>query len=380
MTFKVRHSRLFALVLATIFALPFSLGWLTGLFIWTSPLVFLNSLSSQSLSWLSIIGAIILIFVTLRHRWYCRWLCPTGLLCDSVSKLSRLRVLKGMPPLGIFLAALVFGAAIFDVPALGLLDPIVAFHAFFSGFKVSLVPALLSMAGLIFIVGINFISRHVWCNKLCPLGGLQDGLTSLRKMMTKKDERATAFDVGRRAAIGALGGFGFAVLFKRSIATSASIIRPPAALPEGQFQSTCIRCGNCARACPTHIIQSSFDANDIAGLLTPKISFTHGYCLPACTACGTVCPSGAIKTFSKNDKKSLVLGIAHIDVENCLLSRHKECDRCQFYCDYDAVMIHPSDFELAAWPEINRQRCVGCGACAVVCPANAIRIEAAPQI
>ena len=377
MKLKSKHSRIFALLFAIIFALPFSFDWLTGLFIWTSPLIFLNAIvSRQALSVFSAISIFVLILVSIRHRWYCRWLCPTGLLCDSASKLSRLKLLIWLPSLGIFFAAIILAATIFGVPAFSIFDPIVAFHAFMSGFSEdTLVAALLSMAGLLLIVSMNFFSRHVWCQKICPLGGLQDGLTSLRKLILKKAKVSSEFKAGRRAAIGVLGGFGAAVLFKRSLVNSGSKIRPPAALPDGAFQSTCIRCGNCARACPTHIIQSSFEADDPAGLLTPKISFAQGYCLPDCTACGSVCPSGAIKRFSKKDKKSLVMGIARIDVPHCLLSQHKECDRCQFYCDYDAVVIHQSDFELTAWPEVDEQRCVGCGACAVVCPEKVIQVE-----
>lgn len=377
MTIKSKQSRLFFLALATIFALPFSFGRLSGFFLWTSPLLFLSLLvSRQQLSFFSVIGAVMLILVTLRHRWYCRWMCPTRVLCDGAAQFDRLNWMRNLPPLGIYIAAAVLGAALIGVFLFSLLDPIAVFHGFFSTFRAqSLSVALLSLSGLCFVVGINFLSRHAWCQKLCPLGGLQDALTFIRKIILHKTERSSSVDIGRRAAMSALGGFGLGLLCKKSITATTSMIRPPASLPESDFFSTCLRCGNCMRACPMDIIRPSFDPRDCAGLLTPFISFSHGYCLPQCSKCGAVCPSGAIGRFSVFDKKSLVMGIARIDVANCLLLRFKECDRCRFYCEYDAVSIRTSDMDFKTWPEIELNRCVGCGACAVVCPARVITIE-----
>jgi Pyruvate/2-oxoacid:ferredoxin oxidoreductase delta subunit len=89
--------------------------------------------------------------------------------------------------------------------------------------------------------------------------------------------------------------------------------------------------------------------------------------------CGTVCPSGAIKQFARDEKKNLVIGIAHVNLENCLLTTFKECDLCKKYCEYNAVEIQSNRFP--AFPIIVEDRCVGCGACVVVCPERVIHVE-----
>jgi len=183
------------------------------------------------------------------------------------------------------------------------------------------------------------------------------------------------FRRGRRMALGALFGIGLSLVFKRVVKAEATRIRPPGALPVKIFQATCIRCGNCAKACPTAIIQSSFDGSNLIGLLTPFVAFTSGYCLPECTACGGVCPSGAIRPFSRQEKKTLVMGIARIEKQGCLLIEQKECDRCRFYCVYDAITIQASKIDFSVWPEVHPERCVGCGACVLACPARVICVD-----
>jgi Fe-S-cluster-containing hydrogenase component 2 len=90
---------------------------------------------------------------------------------------------------------------------------------------------------------------------------------------------------------------------------------------------------------------------------------------------GTVCPSGAIQRFSEGDKKNLVMGIACIRKEGCLLMTQKECDRCRHYCTYDAVSIRISDIDFSAWPVIHEDKCVGCGACVIACPVHVITVK-----
>lgn len=380
MRIRPKQTRLLSLAVATIFALPISFGWLTGIYVWTSPLVVLDAVFARRLlSPLLLLGAVVLILVTRRHRWYCRWMCPVGVLCDAASKRGPRTSLTWLPRLGIFMAILILAAALLRLPGFGLLDPIVIFQSFFNGLQKTAMPAIaLSLAGLLFIVSINFFSKHIWCTKLCPLGGLQDLIIAIKKIIQQKSTRSESFDLGRRAALGVLGGFGLGVLMKKSRKATAAI-RPPGALSEGDFQTTCLRCGNCIKACPTDIIQSGFEASDLIGLLTPVVSFSTGYCLTDCTNCGRVCPSGAIRRFSKADKKSLVMGIARIDIKNCLLSKQQECDRCRHYCDYDAVTIQTSETGFQAWPEVDKKRCVGCGACVLACPERVIEIRKTAQ-
>lgn len=358
-------------------ALPLSWGAVTGLFLWTSPLLFLDTiLSRQAVSSWAVLGAISWVLVFIRHRWYCRWLCPTGCLCDAVSHKRQHRRLSRCPRVGPVLAVVILLAAATRVPALGVLDPILIFHAFWDGCRPQpLWLASLKMAGLLAVVGINGFIPRLWCGRLCPLGGLQDVVTRLKRGLSNQSKSNRGFLPGRRMTLAACTGLGIGLIAGKTPDHTSRAIRPPGALPGDMFSATCIRCGNCGKACPTHIIKASLNTSDWTSLLTPTLSFASGYCQTDCTACGDVCPSGAIERFSKEDKQKLVVGVAHIQKEHCLLARQKECDRCQFYCDYDAITIHASDIDFSAWPEVHGDRCVGCGACVAACPESVISVE-----
>jgi ferredoxin-type protein NapF len=269
-----------------------------------------------------------------------------------------------------------FMIALLGGRCLSTFDPISIFHIFFDAFRKQHASVIaLKLSGMLFVVAINFAVPHIWCRRLCPLGGLQDMLRSFNRLFAKKRTKTSLLPTGRRLVLGILLGFGVKLTLHRVIGPiSKAQIRPPGALPDEQFKTVCYRCGNCSKACPTDIIRSSFDPSDIMGLLTPHIEFDTGYCLPECTACGNVCPSTAIRRFTKQDKQKLIMGIASIQSDKCLLSEHKECDLCYRYCTYEAVEIRSSDRELSARPEILTDICVGCGACMVVCPTLAIVI------
>ena len=315
MKWSSKKCRILCLLVACVFAMPLSFGKLTGLFLWTSPLLLLTTLLSRhGLAHLSILGSISLLLIFVRHRWYCRWLCPTGFLCDAVSRWSRFTLLQKCPRMGSVVAVAVLVGAAVGVSLFALLDPISMFHAFFNAFQgIPISRMVVNLAGLALVVGINTMAPKIWCTKLCPLGGLQDLAIWPRERTEKKQN--VAFQQGRRLTLGVLSGLGIGLIMTKMTHAKSNKIRPPGALTEEAFSLTCIRCGNCMKACPTDIVHSSLDASYMTDLMTPQVSFTSGYCLPNCTACGSVCPSGAIKRFSRADKKTLVMGIARIKKE-----------------------------------------------------------------
>ncbi len=373
MRIKPQHTRLGVLILIVLSVVPVSFAWIFGFVVWTSPLVFIASLRSLSLSIMSLLGLAALILVLQRPRGYCKWLCPTGLLCEAISQKSRWRLFKKLPPLGMFSAFVLIGSIVFGASVVLVFDPIVALAAFLNSVALPADMAWFSVIVFGFIIGINLLSRHVWCAKLCPLGGLQDAATKVSRWVQGRKTDNIHFNTHRRLVLGALGGFGAGLLLKRSRSDS-NVLRPPAALAEADFQLTCLRCGTCMQACPTHILYPQLKSASLTSLFTPQVKFESGYCLPDCTRCGDICPSGAIGKFSRPDKKHTKIGIARIDVDNCLLTKHQECDRCRFYCEFNAIEIRGSDEDFSSQPVVIQEKCVGCGACEVVCPVSVVCI------
>jgi ferredoxin len=154
-------------------------------------------------------------------------------------------------------------------------------------------------------------------------------------------------------------------------------LRPPGSLGEDQFRAVCIRCGNCARACPGKILEPDFGASGLAGLLTPVVRFDEDYCREDCRLCGQVCPSGAIARLSLAEKRRQIIGPARVDDDLCWLVSGRECTACIQRCPYAAITLHSADGGFTTEPRVDLAKCTGCGACEVVCPVRpqrAIRV------
>lgn len=375
--------RIPVVLLSILFALPLGWGAFTGLSIWLSPFVMLNSVFLlKSVVWLNSLSLISLALVFWRKRWFCHKICPLGWGCDliSSSRQGRGYSIKTIPPVGKWLAISSLVAALAGLPLFILLDPMSIFNSFFVIFAQKFtLPILLSFLGLPLVLAINIPFPGIWCTKLCPLGGFQDEISKVKEVILKKqvkERRAhTIRSTGRRlflvSGAGLLGGLLLPSFIKSG---RKNYLQPPGSLPEESFNTLCIRCGSCIKSCPTGILGHHMDPTNALSWMVPEISFSDGYCLENCNTCSQVCPSGAISLFSKDAKNLLFIGLAEIDIKNCLLSENKECDRCKAACSYDAIKIEPGDRALQMQPVISEDKCVGCGACEVICPPRVIKI------
>jgi len=384
MKLKPRHIRHVSFWAALLTALPISLGAFTGFYLWLSPFVFLNSvLALKTLALFNILGIAVLIAAFLKDRWFCRYLCPTGFLCDLTSKWAGKK--PGgytLPLVNRSLAVVSLALSLFGIPLLAFLDPINAFYNFFSFLKLELsILILFNISGLIIILLLNIWLPSSWCRRICPLGGLQLLLTDARSLLKRKEKTSIDFVPARRHLLTGLLGGGMGLTFTRYARQikASPLFRPPGSLPEEKLKTVCIRCGNCIKACPTDIIKSSFDPGDFTGIMTPELDFSLSYCLPECTSCGDVCPSGAITTFNEDQKKHLTIGTVKINLDKCLLTNNKECNQCKLACAYDAIVIKHSDKNFTAIPEVITNLCVGCAACKIICPPGAIDIKTLPR-
>ena len=156
-------------------------------------------------------------------------------------------------------------------------------------------------------------------------------------------------------------------------------LTPPGSGSMRHFAQHCTGCQLCISQCPNEVLRPS---SDLMHLMMPEMSYERGYCRPECNRCSQVCPAGAIKLISHEDKASIQIGHAVWIKKNCVvLTDDVECGNCASHCPTGAIEMVPSDpdnDESPYVPAVNEARCIGCGACEYLCPArphSAIYVE-----
>ena len=124
--------------------------------------------------------------------------------------------------------------------------------------------------------------------------------------------------------------------------------------------------------------------------MQPESSYERGYCRPECTVCSDVCPVGAIRPITVEEKSSTQIGHAVWVRDNCVvLTDGVICGNCARHCPSGAIQMvntegyskfkdrRGRDIRLQI-PVVDEERCIGCGACENLCPSrpfSAIYVE-----
>lgn len=164
---------------------------------------------------------------------------------------------------------------------------------------------------------------------------------------------------------------------KKPYRRKAAVV-PPGAMSISNLRTLCTGCQLCVSKCPNGVLRPS---TDIMHLMQPESSFERGYCRPECTRCSEVCPAGAIKPISREEKSSIQVGHAVWDKDLCVaVSTDDGCGLCSRKCPAGAIeMVFTTiDGKSVIAPAVDEERCIGCGACEYYCPSRpvpAIHVE-----
>lgn len=157
-------------------------------------------------------------------------------------------------------------------------------------------------------------------------------------------------DAGRRA-------------FFRGRSRPKAEIRPPWALPEVEFIDRCTRCDDCLKTCPEAILVAGDGGY-------PTVDFGRG----ECTFCGDCLAACTPRALFRDDPEQQAWPYKAIIGEDCLPKKGVECRVCGDFCDARAIRFLPR-LGGNPLPEINSEKCNGCGACVVPCPVTTISIR-----
>ena len=176
---------------------------------------------------------------------------------------------------------------------------------------------------------------------------------------------------------------GLAPIVEKDVLRRETEILPPGAVGMTHFTTRCTGCQLCVSKCPNKVLRPS---SDLMTLMQPRSSYEKGFCRPECTVCSEVCPTGAIKKITREEKSSIQIGHAVWDAGACLpMVEGVSCGNCARHCPTGAITmveIDPSDDKSPKFPVVDEAVCIGCGACEYVCPVrpvSAIYVEGHQQ-
>ncbi|MCD8208151.1 MAG: 4Fe-4S binding protein [Bacteroidales bacterium] len=166
-------------------------------------------------------------------------------------------------------------------------------------------------------------------------------------------------------------GDGQANLFPKTKPSRTTPIVPPGAQGIKHLADHCTACQLCITVCPNDVLRPS---GGLMTLMQPESSYENGYCRPECVKCSEVCPSGAILKLTTAEKSSTQIGHAVWVRENCLPANGgPRCGHCAHHCPTGAITMVETGLggeRPVKIPVVNREMCIGCGACEYLCPAR----------
>lgn len=181
---------------------------------------------------------------------------------------------------------------------------------------------------------------------------------------------------------------GLAEIVDKKVPHRDTPVKPAGSLSLKNFSQHCTGCQLCVQSCPNGVLRPS---NKLETFLQPEMSFERGFCRPECNNCSSVCPAGAIKPISIEEKSATHIGHAVWIRENCIVITNEDtCANCARHCPAAAIKmvtyidengnkkVSKRTGATLTIPTVNEDKCIGCGKCENLCPArpfSAIYVE-----
>lgn len=164
---------------------------------------------------------------------------------------------------------------------------------------------------------------------------------------------------------------GFAPIVDREGLDRGGLLTPPGSLSARNLARHCTACQLCVSVCENHVLRPS---GNLMTLMQPEMRYERGYCRPECTKCSEVCPTGAIKPITVEEKSSIQIGHAVWIKDLCIVNTNNvSCGNCARHCPTNSIQMvrqDPEKEDSLEIPVVNVETCIGCGACEHLCPAR----------
>lgn len=152
--------------------------------------------------------------------------------------------------------------------------------------------------------------------------------------------------------------------FRGKIKSTPAAIRLPWVINEKHFIDGCTQCGDCITSCEENIIVKGDGG-------FPEIDFSKGECT-FCQKCIDVCNQPLFVDEREDSQTAWQLDIKI--KSNCLAMNQVVCQSCQDSCETEAISFKYIHSKIPQ-PQIELDKCNGCGACVSICPQTAIELS-----
>ncbi|WP_424244222.1 polyferredoxin [Elusimicrobium posterum] len=187
------------------------------------------------------------------------------------------------------------------------------------------------------------------CMPVCPKSAVKYGRNNQKEEVKVDHKKRKMILAASTVAVFAAAAKAGNIAKKFLEEKYSDVILPPGAVNEERFLNKCLNCNLCVKACPEKIIKKA-DGNYGA----VSIDYSKNFCEYSCNKCTAVCPAGALKRMSLDEKQKLRIAMIEPPLE--VFAGYEACVQA---CPTNALLLKDGN------PAFIALKCIGCGACVV---------------